>query len=501
LMCRKVVVKCRSGYPSFQRGARVRSGMWVGDCQVSICLPNDCYFDFSTQVRVSRYYDYRVDEDEENFYITRVDPSSGVETLYVYQKDVWNKVSKFYVEPLARGEPVGEHLLLIGPPGTGKTVMIEAVSGMLGVPVEYVKVTEVRSKFYGESEKNLEKKLAEAVASEPCIVALDDAEFLITSRALTGSFSSGVESTEMALRDILFSFLERVVVEGRRVLVIATTNFSPSAIDEALVRGGRFGEPVFVSLPTFNALYRYALHLVGSESKARELAYKCVSRGLSIADLKTMVKYMRAGLEPDFKRISGRGYTRLYSDVVPEIVESRRVREELERMYDLGKDRASTLYMDAPVSVGVPVLTQILMSLRRSGIMVTDPQHIDEYVYTLESAKLVAVVPTTLPEQVQLYVRNNTRQPVILVGRNPPAIESFSWFLRVEELVRLLGDNPRPVVKAVLDFYRIKHSEQDLRVVERVVRSKGVKLVDLLETVVSCGRVSEEIVGRLIISR
>ncbi|MEM4976996.1 MAG: ATP-binding protein [Desulfurococcaceae archaeon] len=500
MICRKVVVKCKNGMPLLRRGERVRIGAWVGDCQVSICIPVECSIDASTRVRVSKYYSYSIDEDDENFYITRVDPLNGASALYVYQRDVWSKVSKFYIETLARGEPVSEHLLLIGPPGTGKTVMIEAISGMLGVPVEYVRVTEVRSKFYGESEKNLEKKLEEAIESEPCILGIDDAEFLITSRILTGSYSSGVESTEMALRDILFSYLERIVVEGRRVLVVATTNLSPSAIDEALVRGGRFGEPVFISLPNFNALYRYAKHLVGDEEKARELAYKCVSRGLSIADLKTMVKYMKAGLEPDFRRVSGRGYMRLYSEIVPEIVENRRVREEVERMYDLNRDRASTMYMNAPTNVGVPVLTQILMALKRSGIMITDPQHIDEYVYTLETAKMVAVVPTTLTDQVQIYIRNNTRQPVILVGKNPPAIESYTWFMQIEELVRILGDDPKPVSKSVLSFYRIRYTDQDLKIIERVARSRGVKLVDLLEAVVSCGRVGEEIVGRIMMS-
>lgn len=501
MICRKVVVKCRNGMPLLRRGERVRIGEWIGDCQVSICIPAECLIDVSTQVRVSKYYSYSVDEDDENFYITRVDPRTGAETLYVYQKDVWNKVSRFYIEPLARGEAVNEHLLLIGPPGTGKTVMIELISGMLGVPVEYIRVTEVRSKFYGESEKNLEKKLEEAIGSEPCVLGIDDAEFLITSRSLTGSFSSGVESTEMALRDILFSYLERIVVEGRRVLVIATTNFSPSAIDEALVRGGRFGEPVFISLPNFNALYRYAKHLVKDEDKAKELAYKCVSRGLSIADLKTMVKYMKNGLEPDFRRVSGRGYVRLYSEIVPEIVENKRVREEVERIYDLDKDRASRLYMNAPVNVGVPVLTQILMSLKRSGIMITDPQHIDEYVYTLETAKLVAVVPTTLTDQVQVYISNNTRQPVIMVGKNPPATESYTWFLQIEELVRILGDDPKPIAKSVLSFYKIRYSDHDLKIIERVARSRGVKLVDMLETVVSCGRIGEEIVGRIMVSR
>lgn len=496
--CRKVVLKCDEKPCYLPIGSEVSTGTSIDKCTVSISIPARCVIDVSTGIVFSKMYVYRIDEDDENVYIEE-SLNGRVRELYVYPRDIWKKVLKFYVEPLLMGQPVNEHLLLIGAPGTGKSIMIRLIGNMLGLNVEYIRVSEIRSKFYGESEKNLDRKLRDALSSEPCIIGIDDAEFILTSRSFVGNFAFGAETIEMALRNIMFEYLEKIIKENRRVLVVATTNFSPSAIDEALIRGGRFGEPVFIYLPNYSALYRYAMFLLNDESRARELAYKCVSRGLTIADLKTMVKYMKAGLEPDFKRVSGRGYSRLYSDMVHEIVESKKLRDELTKLYDLDKDRPTTLYMDSPASVAVPIVTQLLMCLKRVGLMLTDPTYIDEYVYTLETVKGVGVVPTSLPEQAQIYVRNNSRQPIIYVGRSPPVLESFSWFIGVEGIVRMLGDSYAPVIKSVLEYYKIRYTTDDLRVAERVVRSKGVKLVDMLTTIVSCGRVSEDIVGRMIV--
>lgn len=498
MICRKAVLRCDDG-TALPSGVEVSIGDNIGSCRVSIAIPSRCILDVSTEIRISPIlYSHRIDEDEENVYIVETDARTGKEIeMYIYPRDVWRKVSRFYVEPIARGDPANEHLLLIGAPGTGKTVMVRLIANMLGIDVESLNVTEIRSKFYGESEKNLENRLRTAIDREPLIVLVDDADFLVTSRSLAGGVSGGggIESVETSLRIILFRYLEQIVREGRRVLVIATTNISPTSIDEALLRGGRFGEPVFISLPNYSALYRYAYFVLHDRDRARDLAYRCVSRGLTISDLKTMIRYMRSGIEPNFRRISGRGYTRLYSEMVMEFTENRQLLDRLNRLYDLGRDRRTTLYMSIPYVVGVAIVTQILLAMKRPGILITDPVHTDEYTYTLDVTKSVGVVPTDLPQNIHTYIRNNTNQPLIFIGTNPPNLETYAYFISLQDIVAMFRDDPKPISKAVLEYYRIQYTEDDLKTIERIVKSRGAKLVDILTAVANSGRINDDIIG------
>lgn len=498
--CRSVVVRCAdpSRPPTIPRGAPIRVGTVVGDCEVSICVPSECAPDVGTRMYFSRFYRYSIEVSEDDVLI--YEQSGSRSKLYVYPKEVWDKVYKLYVAPLRSGEPVKEHLLLIGAPGTGKSAMARLVANMLGVNVYEVAPDEVKSKWYGESEKRLRSLLEEAASAEPSVVIIDDAEFLITARQTTVSHSSGAEATELSLRNILFGFLQSVIDEGRMVLVIATTNFSPSALDQALMRGARFGEPVFIHLPSFNALYRYALHRLGNEEKAKELAYKCVSRGLTIADLESMIKYMSLGLEPEFKRLGGRGYSRLHAAPVKEIVESRKLRDEIGRLFSLEKGRYTTLWFDVPSVVGLPILAQVLMCLRRPGMVVTDYRYVDEFAFSVDTMKAVAVVPTHLPPDVQTYVRMNCSQPIIYVGKEPPHVEAYAPFLSLSDMYRLLDERVAPLLRAVAAYYGIKLTPDDERMAERLVAGRKVKVVDLLVAAGTCGTVNEEVFARVLAS-
>lgn len=497
MICRKTVLKCRDGYTYIPVGAEVEVGTSIGECTVSISIPSKCVIDVSTEIKFANTrYIHKIDEDEENVYIVEIDSRTGKEVeMYVYHRDVWKKVYKFYMEPMMRGEPVDGHLLLVGAPGTGKTVMVTLIANMLGLDVETINVAEIKSKFYGESEKNLEYRLQNAVSREPLILLFDDADFIVTSRSLVGSVSSGVETTEVSLRIILFKYLENIIKERKRVLVIATTNMSPSAIDEALLRGGRFGEPIFISLPNYNALHRYAYFVLRDENKARDLAYRCVSRGLTISDLKTMIKYMRAGLNPDFRRISGRGYRRLYSEIVREFVDNKQLINRINKLYDFGEDRKTTIYMNIPFVVGVALITQIFFALKRPGILITDPMHVDEYTYTLDVTKSIGVVPTDLQQNIHTYIRNNTNQPLVFIGTNPPNIETYTYFISLQDMINMFGDDPKPVARAILEYYKIPYTDHDLKTIERIIRSRSVKPIDIFVAIANSGKVNEDIIG------
>jgi len=492
--CKSVAVMTKGDKEPNIANKIVESGMDLGDCIITVAVPNPCVVCMSTRIIKSTYKEYVYDEVGDDIIIWEV-VNDKPSNLFIYPKEVWDKVLKLYLEPIKRGEPPGEHLLLIGAPGTGKTALARLASRMLGVNTIELKVTEVKSKYYGETEKNMEKKLNEVIEAEPSVLIVDDAEVFITSRMFTSSYTSGVEMTEVAIKDILFAFLERVIEEKKCVLVIATTNFSPKAIDEALVRGGRFGEPIFIPLPSFNALYEYAKWLLNDEKSAKELAYKCMARGLTIADLKAMVKMLKSGLSPDFKRFGGRGYSRLYAEPVQQLIENNDLPNIISRFFDFSKDKPTTLWFDTPFQVGVAILAQIFMMFKRPALVISDARYPDEFAYSLDVMKAVGVIPTYLPKDIQIYIRMNTQQPLIFIGKEPPGIELYSRFLDLSEIANRVGIEP--LVRAVSNYYNLPLPEERIKEAERLFKTKTTRVLDILSVMVSSGTLTESSLARL----
>lgn len=500
-ICRAVVVKCVDTTRFEAITFPVSTGMRTrdGNCVVSLCIPNPCVPGLRTRFITAKLYEYKIEYSEDDVFIYEYNDDK-IREIYAYPRNVWEKVEKLYLKPLQSGKTISEHILLMGAPGTGKTVMVKLLSNMLGINLSVIRVTDIKSKYYGETEKNLEKRLNDSIRLEPNIVLIDDAEFLLSSRSMVSSYSSSTDVTEISLRGMLFSFLERVIDEGKRVLVCATTNVSPSAIDEAFIRGMRFGEPIFIPLPSYNALYTYAKFRLGDDKRARELAHRCVVRGLTIADLKAMIRFMENNLEPDFRRLGGRGYARLHSIPVDEIVESKVLREKVSSLFSMDKDRPTTMYMKTTLEVGLPIIAQILMNLRRPGMILTDPRYVDEFSYSVESQKAIGVVPTTLPPDIGMYVRINTRQPIIFICKKPPEIESYVLFFKLDELINLLGNKISVLVKAIAVYYNIPYKNEDLEKCDRIWRGGKVSAESFLSAICNTGKINDEVLGRVMIN-
>jgi len=160
-------------------------------------------------------------------------------------------VKKFVKESYAlsfakRPEEVGvskaANLLLYGPPGTGKTLIAAAVSKGLEATFFSCKLSDMLSKYFGESNKLVNAIFELAEQMNPSVVFLDDFESVVSNR---DGDSSGVE------RRVLTEFL--TCLDGfeskssdKLVLVIAATN-KPWLIDEAVL--SRFGKLAYVGLP------------------------------------------------------------------------------------------------------------------------------------------------------------------------------------------------------------------------------------------------------------
>ena len=133
----------------------------------------------------------------------------------------------------------GKGLLLYGPPGTGKTMFARAVAGELKLPFIYRKMSEMKDKYVGESEKNVSRLFEEAYSHKKCVVFLDECESILRKRG-----NQKVCIVEQFLAELDGFATKR----DSQIFVILATN-RPWMIDSAVVRSGRIGLAVHVGLP------------------------------------------------------------------------------------------------------------------------------------------------------------------------------------------------------------------------------------------------------------
>lgn len=133
-------------------------------------------------------------------------------------------------------------VIFYGAPGTGKTLMARSVANEVNAHYWYVNGPEIVGTYSGETEANLRKMFAEASASTPAIILIDEIDAIAPMRRIA---SSGSESRAVTQLLALMDGLGRA--EG--LLVIGTTN-RLHAIDPALRRGGRFDREIFFLTPT-----------------------------------------------------------------------------------------------------------------------------------------------------------------------------------------------------------------------------------------------------------
>ena len=137
--------------------------------------------------------------------------------------------------------------LLFGPPGTGKTLIGRAVAGETEANFISTKASDLLSKWFGESERQVARLFSRARQVAPSIIFIDELDALAPPRGSSGSdhgVSDRVVNTLLAEMDGLET--------GGRVVVIGATN-RPTLIDPALLRPGRFGEIIYIPPPDRDA--------------------------------------------------------------------------------------------------------------------------------------------------------------------------------------------------------------------------------------------------------
>jgi cell division protease FtsH len=162
------------------------------------------------------------------------------------------------------GASMPKGVLLVGPPGTGKTMLAKAVAGEANVPFFSISGSEFVEMFVGMGAAKVRDLFKQAKDKAPCIVFIDEIDAIGQKRNTAGT--GGNDEREQTLNQLL---TEMDGFEGNNgVIILAATN-RPESLDPALTRPGRFDRRVPVELP---------------DLKGREEILKAHAKKIKVAD-------------------------------------------------------------------------------------------------------------------------------------------------------------------------------------------------------------------------
>jgi cell division protease FtsH len=143
----------------------------------------------------------------------------------------------------ALGARIPKGVLLLGPPGSGKTLLARAVAGEAGVPFFHISGSDFVEMFVGVGASRVRDLFEQAKAHKPCIIFIDEIDAV--GRQRFAGFGGGHDEREQTLNQLL------VEMDGfdpnSGIILIAATN-RPDVLDPALLRPGRFDRQIMVDL-------------------------------------------------------------------------------------------------------------------------------------------------------------------------------------------------------------------------------------------------------------
>lgn len=240
------------------------------------------------------------------------------------------EVVEFLQEPekfIALGARIPKGVLLMGAPGTGKTLLAKAVSGEAGVPFYSISGSEFVEMFVGVGASRVRDLFEKAKSDSPCIVFVDEIDAVGRHRG--AGLGGSHDEREQTLNQIL------VEMDGfdtdTNVIIIAATN-RPDVLDPALLRPGRFDRRVILDRP---------------DMRGREAILEVHARGKPLApdvDLKTIAKATPGFVGADLENMINEAAI-LAARREKKVIEQTDFQESIERVI-AGPERKSRLISD-----------------------------------------------------------------------------------------------------------------------------------------------------------
>ncbi|MBF0505200.1 MAG: ATP-dependent zinc metalloprotease FtsH [Nitrospirae bacterium] len=250
------------------------------------------------------------------------------------------------------GGKIPKGVLLVGSPGTGKTLLAKAIAGEAGVPFFSISGSDFVEMFVGVGASRVRDLFEQAKKNAPCIIFIDEIDAVGRHRG--AGLGGGHDEREQTLNQLL---VEMDGFEGNEgVIIIAATN-RPDVLDPALLRPGRFDRQIVVPTP---------------DVKGRLEILKVHTKNIPVADSVNLDKIARG--TPGF---SGADLANLVNEAA--LVAARKVKDKVDMLdFEFAKDK-------------------VLMGVERRSMVISDSEKKNTAYHEAGHALVAKLTPGTDP--------------------------------------------------------------------------------------------------------